>query len=203
MMDFPGRDLIKEPMLELHYDIEIEAAPEDIWPWIQQFGYHRGGWYIDTWWDKFEQKYFWPAVVPREARGTYKPAANEILQEYQRIKKGDIIPDGPPGSAYYEVVDIETNRLLLLLATTHFKYVAPQFVYKTRFAPKGAFCWAFIIDEIDKSRSRLISWWRAEGYPKAGFILIRPFLTLVDGAHQKEILKGIKKRVEIVGKSDV
>ena len=71
MMDFPGKDLIKDPMLELYYDIEIQAEPEEIWPWIQQVGYHRGGWYIDTWWDEFEQKYFWPYIVPKEARGTF------------------------------------------------------------------------------------------------------------------------------------
>ena len=195
-MDFPGESLIKDPMLDLYYEIEISAKPRDIWPWMQQFGYHRGGWYIDTWWDKFAQTYFWPLVVPKEARGTYKPAANEILGEYQNVKKGDIIPDGPPGSAYYEVVEIELNHLLLLYATTHFNFIAPQFVYKTRFAPKGAWCWAFIIREININHSRLISWWRAEGYPKAGFTLFKPFLTLVDGAHQREILKGIKKRVE-------
>jgi hypothetical protein len=195
-MDFPGESLIKDPMLDLYYEIEIGAKPEEIWPWMQQFGYHRGGWYIDTWWDKFEQKYFWPFVVPKEARGTYIPAASKILPEYQNISEGDIIPDGPPGSAFYEVVGVKENRLLLLYATSHFKYVAPQFVYKTKFAPNGAFCWAFIIREIDNDRSRLISWWRTEGYPKAGFILIKPFIKLVDGAHQREILKGIKKRVE-------
>ena len=48
MMDFPGKDLIKDPMLDLYYQIEIKAEPQDIWPWIQQVGYHRGGWYIDT-----------------------------------------------------------------------------------------------------------------------------------------------------------
>lgn len=195
-MDFPGKNLIIDPMLDLYYEIEIEAKPEYIWPWIQQVGYHRGGWYIDTWWDKFEQKYFWPLVVPREARGTYKPASNEILQEYQNIRKGDIIPDGPPGSAYYEVMEVEKNHLLLLYATSHFKYMAPKFVYKTKFAPKGAFCWAFILHNIERNRSKLISWWRVEAYPKSGFIFYKPFLILVDRAHQKEILKGIKKRVE-------
>ena len=29
-MDFPGKDLIKDPMLELYYDIEIQAEPEEI-----------------------------------------------------------------------------------------------------------------------------------------------------------------------------
>jgi hypothetical protein len=195
-MDFPGKHLIKEPLLNLYYDIDINSAPEDIWPWVQQVGYHRGGWYIDTWWDRFEQKYFWPLIVPKEDRGIYKPASEEILQEYQSISKGDIIPDGPPGSAYYEVMDVEPNHLLLLYATSHFKYIAPKFMYKTKLAPRGAFCWAFIIHEIDNNHSRLISWWRAEAFPKGGFNLFKPFLALVDGAHQKEILKGIKKRVE-------
>lgn len=201
-MDFPGKGLIKDPMVDLYYEIEIEAGAEEIWPWIQQVGYHRGGWYIDTWWDKFEQEHFWPRIVPEEARGTYKPAANKVLPEYQSIAKGDIVPDGPPGSAYYEVVEVEENHLLLLYATSHFKYVAPQFIYKTRLAPKGAFCWAFIIQEIEENRSRLISWWRAEGYPKAVFTLLKPMLALVDSAHQRQILKGIKKRVELVRESE-
>jgi hypothetical protein len=141
--------------------------------------------------------------VPKDARGSYKPAANQILPEYQNLTKGDIVPDGPPGSAYYEVKTVEVNRLLLLYATSHFKYMAPQFVYKTRLAPKGAFCWAFILRERDKSHSQLISWWQAQGTPRTGFLLFKPFLILVDGAHQRQILKGIKKRVEIASKSDI
>jgi hypothetical protein len=196
MREFPGKDLIEETMLDLYYEIDIEAPPEAVWPWVQQVGYHRGGWYIDTWWDKFEQTYFWPTLVPQDARGTYKPPADEILEEYQNISVGDIVPDGPPGSAYYEVKQVERNHLLLLYANTHFKYVAPRFVYKTRFAPRGAFCWAFILDELEGNRSKLVSWWRAEGYPKFFFLLYKPFITLIDRAHQKEILKGVKRRVE-------
>jgi len=195
-MEFPNQDLIKTPMLDLRYESEINACPADIFPWLKQLGYHRGGWYIDTWWDKFEQQYFWPNIVPEEARGTYQPAADQILPEYQDLQAGDIIPDGPPGSAFYEVVEIEENRLLLLYATTHFNYIAPRFVYRTRYAPRGAFCWAFILNEMDDNHTRLISWWRSAGSPKTAFYLIKPIITLIDRAHQKEILKGIKKRVE-------
>jgi hypothetical protein len=116
--------------------------------------------------------------------------------KYQELTVGDIVPDGPPGSAYYEVVELEEDRLLLLYATTHFNYVAPQFVYKTRYAPRGAFCWAFILDKFDGNTTRLISWWRAEGYPQVGFNLLKPIYTIIDGAHQRAILSGIKKRVE-------
>jgi hypothetical protein len=195
-MEFPNAHLIKNSMGDLYYEIEIDGDPQEIWPWILQFGYHRGGWYIDTWWDEFEQKYFWPNVVPKDIRGTYKSPANRILSEYQDLKVGDTIPDGPPGSAYYEVVALEPNRLLQLYATTHLNYMAPQFVYQTRYAPSGAFCWAFIIEQLEGDHSRLISWWRVEVYPKFWFNILKPFLILVDSAHQREILKGIKKRVE-------
>jgi len=195
-MQFPGTNLIEDPILDLRYEIEIEAMPKDIWPWIIQMGYHRGGWYIDTWWDKAIQKHFWPRVVPKEARGSFKAPAFEILPEYQSIGIGDIIPDGPPGSAYYEVTDLHTEELLLLYSTSHFKLAAPQFVYKTRFAPKGGFCWAFILDELLDGRTKLISWWQAEIQPRKFFFIIKPFFKFVDGVHQREILKGIKRRVE-------
>lgn len=196
MMQFPGKARIQDPALDLRYEIEIAASPHEIWPWLKQMGYHRGGWYIDTWWDKAIQQHFWPRVVPQEARGTYKPPAWEILPEYQALAIGDIVPDGPPGSAYYEVVDLREDELLLLYATSHFKYMAPQFVYKTRFAPSGSFCWAFILQELGASKSRLISWWQVEAQPRDFVFLLKPFLMIVDGLHQREILKGIKRRVE-------
>jgi hypothetical protein len=195
-MEFPGKDRIQNPIIELYYEIDIQAKPEQVWPWIKQVGYHRGGWYIDKWWDKFEQDNFWPLIVPKEARGYYEPPADEIMPEYQNISEGDIVPDGPPDSAYYEVVEIQENHLLLLYATTHFNYMAPQFLYKTKFAPKGAFCWAFILAKKNENETRLISWWQTQASPRLGFILFKPFLIFIDGAHQRQILKGIKKRVE-------
>lgn len=196
MMEFPGKELLQNPFYEFSYSLDIEAHPDNVWPWIVQLGYHRGGWYIDTWWNKFIEEQFWPRVVPPEARGTYMPAAEEILPQFQNLAVRDTVPDGPPGSAYYEVVDLQPNRLLLLSATTHFNYMAPRFVYKTRFAPRGQFVWAFILDDLGQGHSRLTSWWQAEGQPRFMFILYKPFIILVDRAHQREILKGIKRRVE-------
>ena len=56
-MEFPNPDLIKNPMLDLRYEIVIHARPADVFPWLKQVGYHRGGWYIDTWWDKYKCLY--------------------------------------------------------------------------------------------------------------------------------------------------
>lgn len=195
-MQFPGGNLIGDPIIDLHYEIEIDAEPADIWPWIIQMGYHRGGWYIDTWWDEAIQKHFWPRVVPEEARGSFKPPASDIMPEYQALGVGHIIPDGPANTAYYKVVDIQPEKLLLLYSTSHFKYAAPQFVYNTPLAPRGAFCWAFVLDPISSKKTRLISWWQAEIHPKTFFFLIKPIFCFIDGLHQREILKGIKRRVE-------
>ncbi|MDH3271259.1 MAG: hypothetical protein OEN56_08010 [Gemmatimonadota bacterium] len=194
--DFPGKRFISEPVIDLRYEIEVLAEPGDVWPWILQMGYHRAGWYIDAWWDKLIQEQFWPRVVPKEARGTYQAPANRILSEYQTLSLGDIVPDGPPGTAFFEVVGIEPNRLLLLFATSHFNYMAPRFVYRTRWAPTGAFCWAFVLSERSIGRTCLTSWWQAEVRPVAVARVLRPLLAVVDRAHQREILRGIKKRVE-------
>ena len=110
MKSYPGDDIVKSPIIQLTHSIEIVSSPAAIWPWLLQVGYHRGGWYIDKWTDRIEQQYFWPLIVPPEARGTWMPPADEILPEYQNLKIGDTIPDGPPGSAYYEVVDMDTQR---------------------------------------------------------------------------------------------
>lgn len=195
-MQFPGENLIASPILDLRYAIDIEGNPTDIWPWIIQMGYHRAGWYIDTWWDKVIQENFWPRVVPKEARGSFKPPAFDILPEFQSIGIGDIIPDGPPDSAYYEIVDLQPEQLLLLISTSHFKYAAPKFIYKTRYAPRGKFCWAFILEPLSSSKTKLISWWQADVQPRTFFFLIKPIFQLIDVVHQREILKGIKRRVE-------
>lgn len=193
---FPGTRFIDDPVIDCRYDIEIRAAPAEIWPWIVQMGYHRAGWYIDAWWDRVIIEQFWRRVVPREARPVYQRPADTILPQYQDLSIGDRIPDGPPGSAYYDVVGLERDRLLLLYATSHFDYMAPGFVYKTRLAPRGAFCWAFILSDLSPGLSRLTSWWQAAVRPRWVALLIRPLLAPVDRAHQRQILRGVKRRAE-------
>jgi hypothetical protein len=49
MVTYPGDDLIVDPRIALTYTIQVAVKPAQIWPWIIQMGYHRGGWHIDTW----------------------------------------------------------------------------------------------------------------------------------------------------------
>lgn len=195
MTTYPGDDLVRRPTFHGVYSQVMSARPEDIWPWLVQVGYHRGGWYIDTWWDELEQRYFWPRVVPPEARGTYRPAANRILPEYQDLKVGDVIPDGPAGSAWYTVERLELNRAMVLYATTHFKYAFPA-LQGTRFEFSGAFSWAFVLALIDADHTRLTLVNRTEYEPRMMRLVVNPFYRVVDRIHQRAILAGIKRRVE-------
>lgn len=194
---FPGEDIVADPIIKLNYSIDINAGPADIWPWLVQVGYHRAGWYIDKWWDRVEQDYFWPMLVPAKDRGSWRPPADKILPEYQDLKPGDIIPDGPPGSAYYEVVALERDQYMVLRATTHFKYMSPGFIKGTRFEPSGVFSWAFVLEKISPSQTRLTSIWRGTGKPRFYLqVFVKPGIWLIDHVQQPVILKGIKRRAE-------
>ena len=193
---FYGDHVVADPIIELTYGIDIDADPSGIWPWLVQVGYHRAGWYIDRWWDRIEQQYFWPLLVPADDRGTWQPPANEILPEYQDLRVGDRIPDGPPGTAYYEVVMLEPRRALVLSATTHFKYMAPRFLRGTRLQPQGVWSWAFLLEQTSESTTRMTSRWRGTGEPRLYLSLIKPAIWLVDRFQQREVLKGVKRRAE-------
>ncbi len=41
----PGDELLPEPMWEATRAITIDAPADDVWPWVAQMGYGRGGWY--------------------------------------------------------------------------------------------------------------------------------------------------------------
>lgn len=196
---YPGDDLVDDPLLALTYTIEANADPQDVWPWLLQMGYNRGGWYIDTWWDQFSQDHVWPRFVPKEARGRYYPPAEEILPEYQSLQVGDTIPDGPPGTPYYDIVGLEENSHLLLRSTTHFKYMVPSFLMGTRFEPYGEWSWAFILEPLNDGKTRIMSRWRGKGGPRLVLLLWLPLVRIADHFHQRQILKGLKRRVETAG----
>ena len=58
-------------------DITIEAAPEEVWPWLMQWGQGRGGWYSYDWLENL--------------LGFDIHTADRILPEYQDLNVGDPI----------------------------------------------------------------------------------------------------------------
>src|SRR4029453_4504439 len=56
--------------------INIDAPPEDIWPWLVQIGYQRGGLYSYDW-------------LGRLFGYLDRPSALRILPEFQQLAVGD------------------------------------------------------------------------------------------------------------------
>ena len=71
----PGDEVFDNPCFNTTRAVEIEAAPEEIWPWIAQMGWHRGGFYA---FDKLDNG------------GV--PSADVIRPEFQNHSVGDTIP---------------------------------------------------------------------------------------------------------------
>lgn len=85
----------------------INASPDDVWPWVVQWGKGRGGWYVPA---KFEK------ALPEKYR-----SAPTINPEWQALKVGDKVPDyglggkksGNDNDYHLEVAVIENQRALV------------------------------------------------------------------------------------------
>lgn len=101
---FPGDAILADADTVYDQRKTIKAAPEDVWPWVLQWGKGRGGWYVPS---KFEK------VLPEKYR-----SAPTINSEWQSLKVGDRVPDyglnKKNGTEYHlEVALIENQRALV------------------------------------------------------------------------------------------
>jgi hypothetical protein len=94
----PGDDLVDADVV-LDRGFDLDAAPEQVWPWLVQLGKRRAGWYLPR---RLE------LVVPpsRRALRHLDPALLE-----QRV--GDVIPDWGGADATFTLAAIDAPRLIL------------------------------------------------------------------------------------------
>lgn len=166
----PGDDLVGAAKSSDTRGITIEAPAELVWPWLVQMGYGRGGWY---------------SIDQLDMRG---PSADRIVEEWQSLAVGDVMPTHPGGGFAVKVLD--PGRALVLYADTATMQPAattaatatgatePDAV-PAGLAASGAFMssatpgrfaasWAFVVEPIDARRTRLIErvrYWGEEGSP--------------------------------------
>jgi hypothetical protein len=184
----PGDDVVPHPMLETTHAITIHAPCAAIWPWLVQMGYHRAGWYTDSWYYWVDKYYF---------RIERPPSADHILPQFQHLEVGDTVPDDPTGATFFTVAALEPQRALVLYSTTHLSSFAPS---SLRNNPKlgiyGDFSWSFILEEVDESTTRLILRSRARGGPRLYMLLNFLLLPPADFVIVRLMLRTIKQRVE-------
>ncbi len=176
----PGDELVADPQIQTTRAITIHAPGDAVWPWVAQIGYHRGGWYTNARLDKL----LWHIE---------NPSAEHILPEFQRLEVGDIVPDGPEGTARFTVAAITPGRLLALHDPdgTHI--------------PNTDFSWTFVLHEIDAGSTRLILRTRAT-YPRRWWITPLAYLALGPADYFMShvlMLRGIKERAERTSASEL
>jgi hypothetical protein len=135
----------------------VNAPPEQIWPWLVQIGYKRGGLYSYDWLDRLF------GYLDR-------PSATRILPEFQNLAVGDKIPVGQGPS--WPVAVVEPCRALVL---------------DMRNMGGFDWVWQFGLYPVDETRTRLVSrsrvraqtvWARLFTYviEPAGFLMTRRML---------------------------
>ena len=184
----PGDDLVPHPMVETTHAITIHAPAAAIWPWLVQTGYHRAGWYTDSWF-YWVDKYFFRAERP--------PSPDYLLPQFQQLAVGDTVPDGPPGTAFFTVAQLEPELTLALYSTTHILLLAPTSMRNNpRLGLYGKFSWVFVLYEHTAGRTRLIVRARASLGPRLFRMLILPLFYPADFLIVRLMLRTIRQRVE-------
>jgi hypothetical protein len=177
----PGDDIVTAPDSQTTHAITIDAAPEAIWPWLVQMGYHRGGWYTYPWVD-----YPW---VDRFVFRMSNPSADRVVPELQDVEVGDVIPDGPPGSAWYVVDALRPPHHLVLHSTSH------DVPWRGRRGVHVDWTWAFCLEPATAGRSRLLVRVRIAAAPWWLRLVVAGAIVPADFVMSRAQLRGIRRRV--------
>ena len=174
----PGDELVGSATIVTEHAIDVAAEPEEVWPWLAQLGWHLGGWYTPAWVDRLLFPGNWPSLDrldPALVRG---------------LRAGDLIPDGPPGTAFFRVATAEPPHALVLRSATH----VPR-GWK-RYGAAIDWTWCFTLSRPAPRRTRVrlrvrgrtAPWWLTTAY--------RVGLVPVDYVMAMGMLRGLKRRVE-------
>ena len=174
----PGDDLVTDTYRTTHA-VTITTPPGQVWPWLMQMGYQRGGWYS---YDRLERA----IGIGDFADGG---SARRIIPHLQTLTLGDTIALSENGG--FTVVDLDPARSLVLRipmnpltggpASTHSQVVLD-------------WTWAFVLEPIDQGCRLLI---RVRGDLQPHWLT--PTLLLLDPVHlimERKMLQTIKQCAE-------
>lgn len=138
----PGDELVPAPGLVATRAIGIEAAPEDVWPWLAQLGQGRGGFYS---YDLLEN-----LVAHADIHN-----ADHIEPAWQHPRVGDDVRLHP--DVALTVATVEPGRALVLTGGVPMGKVAAPYT----------FSWAFVLRRGPEGSTRLVvrerygfhTWW--------------------------------------------
>lgn len=174
----PGDELVGSANLVTDHAIDVAGEPQEVWPWLTQLGWHLGGYYTPEWVDRLLFPGNWPSLARLD------PA---LVRD---LRVGDLIPDGPPGTAFYRVAIVEPPHLLVLHSTTH---VPPGW---DRHGAKIDWTWCFTLSRPAPQRTRVRLRVRGKTAPWWLTALYQAAIVPADYVMALGMLRGLKLRVE-------
>lgn len=174
----PGDELIVAPTLVTNHAAHLPAPPERVWPWLTQVGWHRGGWYTPRWVDRI--------LFPGN-----RPSAKRLDPSLVRdLNVGDIIPDGPPGTAHFVVEVANPPRALVLHSRSH---LPPG--WDARFGASLDWVWTFTLEQDGAGTRMLI---RNRGIVEPAWLdwAYRVLVTPADHIMTRGMFRGLTQRLQ-------
>ncbi len=196
----PGDEFMAHPMVERTRGVTVDATPEQVWPWLAQMGYGRGGWYTPQWVDLFANR--WVFGIRRR----FPESADRLLPQYQHVAVGDLICDGPDYASYFRVLRVDPQHALVYRSIRHPRRGSPIDITDPQ-SPERAeqqlraagtyldFTWALVLKEQPGQGTRLLLRTRADYSPRAIRFLALP-LGMVDATYGVAMLRAIARRAE-------
>ena len=92
----PGDEIVPDADIVETRSLAIDAPPAEVWPWLVQMGYGRGGWYS---FDKLDMK---------------GSSADHLMPEFQELAEGDLVPTHPGGGFVARLVERDAALVLYL-----------------------------------------------------------------------------------------
>jgi len=185
---YPGAEMVLDGKRSPTMAVTIGAPPEQVWPWLVQMGWDRGGWYS---WDLLDN--------------AGRRSATAVHPEWQHLVIGDQLKFW----AFWRVVDayrvaaIDPNRFLGLYGCTDLRgrWLEPS---EPRPSSYMEGLWGFLLNELSDGRTRLVI---------SGYQTFRPrwverfvaswLLVAVSWPMQARMLVVLKRNVERASRAQV
>jgi hypothetical protein len=175
----PGDDLVAARW-QTTRGIDIAAPAEEVWPWLVQMGYGRGGWYSYDWLER------------RVGAGEFVEggSAKRLAPLLQQLAVGDTMALSPAGGLTVAV--LEPARALVLHYRMNLLTAAPA---RDSDPAILDWTWAFVLTPVSETSCRLLARVRADYRPS----WLRPLLPfLLEPVHflmERKMLRTIEQRV--------
>ena len=177
----PGDELVPDPMWAATRGETIGAPVDQVWPFLAQMGWGRGGYYAYSFFD------------PRhttDARG--------IVPRLQDLRVGDVLLDGPgcdERKGAWTVEAMEPGRALVLHSLRD-PITGRELDPKDRGRRWIDCSWAFVVESVEPETTRLLVRTRLLFAPALARLAARFVLGPGDTVMQRTMLRGIKERAE-------